>query len=110
MERGIIVRVSWPRKLMGAVLLWLVSQLGKVGTVRAGEDADAVSFIVELVKIMSVRPRCDCPLFPNRNIRSHDPGLMKLNGQSSLTVGWRRAAIFGKTTAIHWYVWRQLQG
>jgi hypothetical protein len=30
---------------MGAILLWLVSQLGKVGTVKAGEDARAVSFI-----------------------------------------------------------------
>jgi hypothetical protein len=35
---------------MGAIVPWLVSQLGKNGTVRAGEQAHVVPFIVEPVK------------------------------------------------------------
>jgi len=29
---------SWSRESMGAILPWLVSQLGKSGTVKAGEE------------------------------------------------------------------------
>jgi hypothetical protein len=36
---------------MGAMLPWLVSQLGKNGIVRAGEEAHFVPFIVEPVKM-----------------------------------------------------------